>query len=83
MTRLKDVVDEKGLKVVWIAKRIGLSRQIVSEIMNGWASERTVRKWGPRIAEVVGEPVEVLFPELDLRREEARRQSKKLEAPNA
>lgn len=63
-TVLRRALREKGTSVNWLASQLGINRTYASEIVNGWATETTLRRWAPRIAEVLGEPVDALFPEL-------------------
>lgn len=64
-TPLKRYLTENKIKIVWLAKEIGLTTENLSKIINGWATESTERRWAPVIAEKLGVPVSYLFPELE------------------
>ena len=61
---IKAYLRERRIKVLWLAKELGCTPPTVSQIINGWANEATVRRWAPRIAKVLGVDVAVVFPEL-------------------
>lgn len=64
-SRAKAIADRKGIKIVWLARQLNMSVPYVSKLVNGWASERVMRRWGRAIAALLGEPVEEVFPEVD------------------
>ncbi len=65
MTPVKEYMRRRRIRVVELAQRLGISRQFLSEIVNGWVSEETVRRWAPRIAETLGTSQHELFPSLE------------------
>lgn len=63
-TPLKQYIEEHGFTVGWLGKQCEVGRPFMSEIVNGTATEPTIRRWAPRIAEVLNAPIAVLFPDL-------------------
>ena len=64
MLRIKYELDERGIKQVDLAKKLGLSPQAVSRIVNG--QEPPWPKRGQRIADALGweRPWQELFEEI-------------------
>jgi len=56
---LRAVIDERGLKHVWLADRLGISRQHLSNILAGRRSVTVER--AERMRELVGVPFFVAF----------------------
>lgn len=61
---IKRIIDEKGLKTIFVIKRVGMSTSSFYEIMNGKAvlSLRNARK----IADVLETPLDEIFPKEQL-----------------
>ena len=64
MTPVKEYIRRHQIRVVELAQRLGISRQFLSEIVNGWVSEETMRRWAPLIAEALGASQYGIFPSL-------------------
>ena len=65
MTPVKEYMRRRQIRVVELAQRLGISRQFLSGIVNGWVSEETMRRWAPLIAEALGASQYEIFPSLE------------------
>ncbi len=59
--RLKEVIEDKGLKQCWIARKLGVSRQTVSNWIRGETRPRDKDKL--RLAKLLDIPVSIFFEE--------------------
>ena len=66
--KIKQIINEKGLKISYVIEKVGLAKSSFYEIMNGNAipsleNARTISK-------VIGVPLDELFPEHRIKKEE-------------
>jgi transcriptional regulator with XRE-family HTH domain len=59
-TRLKEILDDEGRKLTWLADRIGTSRSLVSAYCNGLHVPEDRKA---QIAEALGRKIDDVFPE--------------------
>lgn len=64
-TALKRYLKERGVTLNALAVKLGIDRGHLSHIVNGWATRSTTHRWAPLIAEALGVPVPVIFPDLE------------------
>ncbi|WP_125154502.1 helix-turn-helix transcriptional regulator [Clostridium rectalis] len=50
--RLKEIIDGKGIKQVWLAKHVGVNKSTISNIINN--RYKTTIELGFKIADVLG-----------------------------
>ena len=58
------ILRERGLKQTWLAEQLGISQPYLHDLLMGRRGSESLKDWAPRIAEVVGVPVDELFPDL-------------------
>jgi plasmid maintenance system antidote protein VapI len=63
-TALKRYLLEHEVTLNALAGALGLDRGHLSHIVNGWATRSTTQRWAPLIADALGVPVHVIFPDL-------------------
>ena len=61
--RLKEIIDERGLKQTWLAKQIGIDRSTLSSVVANKKS--TNLETAMRIAKVLGLRMEDIFELID------------------
>lgn len=60
--RVFEYLDARGVKARWLADQLGVHESVVSRIRHG---RRPVPSWFvERVPDVLGQPRDVLFPEL-------------------
>jgi DNA-binding XRE family transcriptional regulator len=57
--RLKEILDEKGIKQVWLAEKIGVTRGTISNIINNRYA--TTIELGFKIAEILNVDFDDIF----------------------
>lgn len=62
-TPIQRVIRQRGLKQVEVAKAIGLPIEEMSKVVNGWRTAAKEKAVAAKVADYLGEPPEVLFPE--------------------
>ena len=65
--RLLVAIRERGMRQVDFARAVGDHHTFISRVINGWANLDPERK--RRYAEVLGKPIDDLFPESSCLRE--------------
>lgn len=63
-TPLGEALRQRGLTIAWLQDQLHLSRSFADQLVWGRAGQKAMRKWAPRIAELLGMPVSELFPAL-------------------
>ena len=68
-TGLRQLVDERGIKHAWLARRIGVSRPHLSRVMNG---RRTIAAdKAAHVCELLGVPFSFAFESADASKDAA------------
>lgn len=66
--RIKEIIQNKGMKTTYVIEKVGLSTSSFYEIMNGKAVPSLMN--ARKIADVLEVPLDKLFPEDDFKKED-------------
>lgn len=64
LTPLQKELRRQGRKQKWLAEQLGIDPSYLSRLLRGWVPRDTLKRYAPRIAELLGVPMEQLFPQL-------------------
>ncbi|HXG36558.1 MAG TPA: helix-turn-helix transcriptional regulator [Dehalococcoidia bacterium] len=64
MSNVIAIMKEQGVTQTHLANELGISQAYLNDLLNGRRGSESLRNYAPQIAEILGAPVEELFPAL-------------------